>query len=243
MLKKGDYMALTRVINNIVCAALLGTISLALHSQEVSIDAQSVHVPKGFDSNDNAEVIITGELPSTCYLRPQGKATLVGEKIQIDLVAQKVSSDDMICITAVVPYVISVPLGNLDDGNYPISVNEGGPNPISTNIAVDRANTRSVDNYNYANVTAVVENENQSVAIRGIHPSSCMEIERVEIVPNDKNDTLAVLPILKQTQDICDRRIKPFSFDLDLANFKTGTLLHIRKLDGQAMNYLIGWGK
>lgn len=213
------------------------------HTEEVYLHTNSIHVPKGFDSNDNLEVILTGDLPDTCYRRPFGNVKLQNGKINIDVKATVVRDENVVCIKAVVPYLISVPLGQLPEGNYPIIVNEVGNSAKEAKIVVEKPHSLSIDNFTYANVTAInTTSEKDTVLLSGFHPSSCMKIDRVELIFNDTNDTVAVLPIIIQLEDkpICDRMVVPFDYEIKIPNLsQQNVLLHVRELHGNARNFLI----
>lgn len=226
----------------IIFAYAFLTLSVYAYSQEqVSIGLNNVYVPKGFDANDSVEIVVVGELPNTCYLRPHGNAKIIGRDVIIEMEATKLSGPDVNCIMALVPYVVSVPLGQMNEGHYDIWVNAGTTSETSSSIFVERPNSNSINNFTYANVTNVQTSAGKDrITIEGIHPSSCMEISRVEIIPNEKLDTYSVLPIIKQTDPICDQMIKPFNYTIDLpVTQNDGVLVHIRKIDGTALNYLV----
>ena len=209
--------------------------------EDVSISLTNVFVPKGFDSNDQVEIIISGELPSTCYLRPRGETKIENNRVVVEMKATKIVDRNIVCIEAIIPYLISVPLGELSVGNYDIAVNVGADSEKTSSIQIDNPSSNSINNFNYANVTNVQRPSlEREIIISGIHPSSCMEIERVEVITNPISNTYSVLPIIKQAQPICDSMIKPFAFTLKLPNGRTAQeLVHIRKIDGTALNFLI----
>lgn len=219
------------------CAAITG---YSAEQEIVSINLEKVFVPKGFDSNDNIEIVVTGELLNTCYVRPYGEVKIEGNRVSIEMKATKLVGPDTACIWAVVPYLVSVPLGQLPQGRYEILVNLGAASQTSL-LNVDQPNSQSINNFTYANVTKIEKApQPREIVIEGVHPSSCMEIERVDIVINENNDTYSVLPIIKQAQPICDRMVKPFSHKVALpATHQDMALVHVRKLDGTAINYLV----
>jgi hypothetical protein len=208
----------------------------------VSIALDKVFVPKGFDSNDNVEIVASGELPNTCYLRPFGEVKSIENKIIIDLKAYQVVGNDVNCIQAIVPYMISVSLGQLAEGRYEIIVNGGTSSEKNSAIFVERPSSSSLNNFTYANVTNVKKTllNDREILIEGYHPSSCMEIDRVEIITNENQDAYSVLPIIKQVLPICDQMIKPFSYTIQLPPaHRDQQLVHVRKIDGWAFNYII----
>lgn len=201
---------------------------------ETTVSVNNVFVPKGFDSNDDAEVVLKGYFPSTCYLRAKAQAHVTSQGISVDVKAKKLT--DRNCIMVEVPFTLPVKLGNLSSGVHNITVNDH----ISSSITVEKAGTSKIDNYNYANV-ASVEKENGQILLKGYHPSSCMVFDQVIIQTNDSNDTVSVMPIIKQQENkpICDRRAIPFSYALDLPHNSLNIkdiLVHVRTIDGNALN-------
>jgi|SRR5579871_839854 len=223
-------------------AILLSTSLLAIKNHsiatEVVIDPESVHVPEGFDANDTVEVIITGDLPDTCHKRPTGEAKVIDSKVVIDMTATKITGRDVLCIKALVPYVVSVPLGRLNVGDYSVAINTGKVSEKTSSFTVGIAGSDSIDNFTYANVTNVTKSDNTSLVLEGAHPSSCMAIEKVELVANAAGDTVAVLPIVKQTAEECDRMMTPFSVVVPVPHpEKSGIVYHVRRIDGRAINF------
>jgi|HubBroStandDraft_6_1064221.scaffolds.fasta_scaffold510832_1 hypothetical protein len=228
-----------RLLSFIMMAAAYG--GYCFSQEKVFIGSDNLFVPNGFDSNDNVEVVVTGDLPNTCYLRPEGKVAVSDTKILITMMATKVSGEETNCIMAVVPYMVSVPLGQLSEGYYSVLVNPQTPAEKNGSLHVARPNYNSINNFPYANVMHIEAVSGQDkIILKGVHPSGCMEIERVEIYANDKRDTYSILPIIKATMPICDQMMTSFSYTLDLPpSPHAKQLLHVRKIDGTAINYLL----
>lgn len=224
-----------------IAMLIVGATALFAENQEVQINSQNIHVPQGFDSNDTVEVIVTGLLPSTCYRRPNAEAKVDGSNVTIKLKATKMDKQNNICIMAVVPYMISVPLGQLKEGHYTIAVNPGSTDFKNSTIAVESPNSQSIDNFTYANVSKVTKVAGSNkIRLTGEHPSSCMKIDRVEVLANPTHDTFSILPIVKQIQPICDRMMKPFTHEVVLPfELKKSAVAHVRKIDGTAANFLL----
>ncbi len=238
MVHRTDFSFYLLIAVSALTSAVAG---FSVNQEEVTLGFDNVFVPKGFDSNDSVEIVVSGDLPNTCYLRPHGEVKIINDTIRVEMKATKITNPKVFCIEALVPYVASVSLGQLHEGHYDIFVNQGTASEKDSGILVEHPNSNSINNFTYANVTsAEAMVGSRELVITGTHPSSCMEIERVEIIPNENNDTFSVLPIIKQTQDICDRSIKPFSYTLKLPEAqKNHELVHIRKIDGTALNYLV----
>lgn len=226
---------------HVALASMIATTGFAVSAEEVIISTNSVHVPQGFDANDHVEVILTGELPNTCYRRPYGDAKVQGDVIKIDIKATKITDPNVLCIQAIVPYMISVPVGSLAQGEYQIEVNPNTTDAKTGALRVETPSSESIDNFTYANVTSVTRLPNSNtLAIAGEHPSSCMSIESVEVIANSTRDTFSLLPIIKQTEPLCDRSMKPFVQYVELPDLgHKEIVVHVRKLDGNALNFLI----
>lgn len=75
---------------SMITILLLATGTLFAENHLVPLESQSVHVPKGFDSNDKVEIVVTGLLPSTCYRRPTAEAKIIDKNVFVDVKATKV---------------------------------------------------------------------------------------------------------------------------------------------------------
>jgi hypothetical protein len=208
---------------------------------EIIIEPQKIHVPMGFDSNDNVEIVVAGALPNTCYGQPFGMAKINGMDVILDMKAKKTVGKDMTCVRALAPYLLSIPLGRLEQGTYRVLINTGSDLQKGGELLVQRPSSNRIDDFTYANVTKVKKAIRKgAIILEGIHSSGCIEIDRVEMVPNkinDSYDTVSVLPIVRQVQPNCDRTIKPFSYEFLVPNpQKNDVVFHVRSTEGQALN-------
>lgn len=217
------------------CSLFVSLSSFAA-SELVGIHPSQVHVPLGFDSNDKVEVIVTGLLPDTCHRRPTGQVKLQGQDIIVDMKADKVSGRGVYCIKAMVPYMVSVPVGQMPEGSYNVMIETD--HAKSHKLQVDSPSSASIDNFTYANVTNVKKTQNGGLLISGEHPSNCMVLEKVEIIPNETKDTMSVLPIVSKTGDECNLVMTPFSVEVPFNVATSGDVVfHVRKIDGTAINF------
>jgi hypothetical protein len=227
--------------NTLSCLSIL-LFGLTIKATIVPVDARSVHVPLGFDPNDETEVAVMVDLPDTCHRRPFGEVRHDGKNIIINIKADKVTPNAGIyCIQVLMPTLVSVPMGKLAEGSYQVVINENKGNKKWANLRVVSLESGGIDGYTYANVTNITKSwDGTTVLLEGYHPSGCMEIERVDLIVNETHDTIAILPIVKQAQEVCDQVIKPFTYAVDLRNLSAHeTVLHIRKIDGRAINYMM----
>jgi hypothetical protein len=220
-------------------------ICLNAFAEEVVVDSKNLHIPAGYDYNDrDITVFASGELPDTCYRRPEGRVKIDDAgRLRLEIVATRIRDPKLVCIMSTIPYLVPVSLGHLQllEGTHSIVINADRIMEREFEIVVDKPSSTSVDNYSYANVTKVelIEDENgmKSIMIAGYHPTSCMSLTELRVLPNENRDTFSVLPIIEKISDECTRVIKPFSVFLPIPELGSqDVLVHVRKIDGHAIN-------
>ena len=222
------------------CLGAALTASAALAETEF-LPIDHIYTVKGFDSNDNAEVMIEGHLPDLCYKAPTSKARVIGKKIIINVTGYKDTTPGRICAQMTVPFLETVNVGVLDAGNYDVVVNGTSPAPKLTQLGVVESSSSAVDDHIYAAVEIVekIEGEN-TVELKGYNPSDCLELDDIKYVSNEK-DTYAVLPIMKKVRPNCPLKMVPFTYTMDLPGEleRDKVLLHVRVMNGKSVNALI----
>jgi hypothetical protein len=217
--------------------------ALAFSAQPNVIDAPVKHlyVPHGFDNNDSVEVVITGEFPNTCYTRNTVEVSYQKELINIKVTALEPTNDNRVCAEMIVPFKEVVSLGNLQGGKYKVIVNEKSDYKLEDELKIVEASSNSIDDYMYAAVDFIEKVSQDKVYLNGYRYSTCIEIDRVEVISNNK-DTLSVLPIMKQVSDFCPRKMTPYSvpvsIDLSTMTMKA-PLIHVRTMDGRSVNTIL----
>lgn len=207
----------------------------------VNVNASYVFAPVGFDDNDEVELVIDGYLPSGCYRVTQPEVS-VDHEAQTILIKPMARYFDVPCIEALVPYFAEIKVGQLTNGNYAITV--AGPDRTLTDaLPVVLASGPGPDNFTYAPVDEVrVETDatGHLVAIlQGRFTSRCMEWG--EVRAEDQGKTILILPILTIAADTpCQASEIPYTKLVPLPSTVTRGrhLLHVRTLNGQAVNKL-----
>lgn len=205
--------------------------------QLVSIEARTVFAPVGFDDNDETQVVLDGYLPSGCY-------RLATPEVTVDRAAKVVSVKpmaryfDVPCIEALIPYYQEVKLGVLSEGRYEVKINDGA---VTESLPVTEARSAGPDDFLYAPVDSahVARQQAQYVAtLRGRFTDSCMRIKEVRVENTGK--TINVLPIMEVVGDDCRAGEFPFEERVTLPNDMAAArhLLHVRSLNGQAVNHV-----
>lgn len=225
----------------IALLSLLPVVSFGGTPVKKLVPVSHVYAPNGFDSNDSAEVIITGFLPNLCHKTPKAELKKEGNKISIEVSSLYYSESNPFCPEMIVPFTESVNLGVLDKGGYKVMVNGKSQWEVNESLSITGAVSNSIDEHSYAYVEYIEKEDAQKgyVKLKGYNPSDCFELDRIDYTHNGK-DTYSILPKMKQVREFCPRKMVPFEYewkvpgDLD----REEVLLHVRTLDGKSINSL-----
>lgn len=202
------------------------------------VPANNVFVPNGFDDNDNTEIVISGYLPDSCYKAPNHSVKVEGSKITITLNAMYQTGAMGACAEVIVPFIETVRLGALDANTYDVVVVSANPQKLMSKVVVKKASITGVDDYDYAYVTGVRHLPgNRKIMIDGYNVSDCFVLDQVKIDSNNL-DTFVILPIMKQINDFCPRKMTPVHYEVTIpASLKRNeVLLHVRSMQGNSVN-------
>lgn len=219
-------------------ACLVSVPVMASTPIELKAPVDHIYVPTGFDSNDTAEVIVTGYLPNLCHKSPATDVEIKGNHINIEVTTLYYDGTSPFCPSMIVPFTKSIKLGLLDKGDYKITVNERSPYELESKIKVARSTSQAVDDFQYAYVNYIdKEVGNGEVALKGYNPSDCFELEKIDHVDNG-DDTYSILPKMKQVRSFCPMKMVPFSYKWKVPSKlnKSKVLLHVRTMDGNSVN-------
>jgi hypothetical protein len=203
----------------------------------VNVEARYVFAPEGFDDNDETVIVLDGYLPSGCYklTRPEYSVDEANKTINVKPMARYF---DTACIEALVPYQIEVKIGILAEGMYSIKVNEA----VAENLSIAESTSAGPDNFLYAPVDGASVARDDSGALtatlEGRFTNSCMTWEELKVEDNGK--TVNILPIMKIEGSNCVAGEFPFKREVALpTSVVSGRhLLHVRSLNGNAVNHL-----
>lgn len=223
----------------------------ALQPALVPVTPNRIFSPLGFDDNDNAQIVLDGELSDTCYkLGPtQFKVDEVHQRIYVQ--QQAYYYPGAWCAQVRVPYTQTVNLGLLAAGQYELVVQseDGSLKPIST-LPVALSSTRSPDDFLYAPVSDVYLEKSlgafegresfYTLYINGHFNTSCMKFKEVKMHTRP-NGVIEVLPIVEMDRTVpCSQIMTDFNVGVSLKDVPKGRyLLHIRSLNGQAVNRIV----
>lgn len=217
------------------------SISSLLQAAPVVVDAPIDHlfVPNGFDNNDNVEVMVTGNFPTTCFSRNKVEVAVKNEIINVKVTSLDSSKDNSNCETIEIPFMENVTIGNLQAGDYKVIVN----NKLTEKLTVDVSSSNSVDDHLYAMINYVELGFTGGLSGEAMlvgKKQDCLELDKVEYLSNGK-DTLSILPIMKKVATCTGEKsylevpvkFQPRAF----ANSKV--LLFVRTMDGKSISSLV----
>lgn len=198
-----------------------------------------LYIPAGFDSNDSIEVVVTGYFPNPCISRNTVLVDVKEEKISITVTALTPNYKSF-CPDMAVPFKEVVSIGNLQGGDYDISVND----VLAKTMKVAESSSGAIDDHLYAAIDDLEKVSEKKYVLHGWRYSPCIDLDRVEVRSNG-NDTISVLPIMKQVRDWCPMKLTPVAYpvELDLKKLKTTEpLVHVRTMDGKSFNSILNLG-
>ncbi len=208
----------------------------------VNVAVERAFVPVGFDSNDRTQFAVEGTFHNTCY-RVGPYALKVDSKLKtITMQQQAYKYDGMVCLQMMVPFTQVINVGILDEGNYKLLDATTGKQ-IGT-LPVEKSVTAGPDSFLYAPVTDayIVEGETaekHTLVVTGSFGDRCSTFEDIKIGYQD--NVLVVQPIVKRiTEATCSSEKVRFLKTIDLREDLKGIyLLHVRSLNGQAINKMV----
>jgi hypothetical protein len=204
----------------------------------MTVTAQQIFAPDGFDTNDSIEVVLVGELSESCIVADRAEFALNPNTKDIVLTqyARRIDGD---CVPQRSQFSSVINLGTLPVGEYVIK-SEGAQDRF---LIISPPHTTMSDDFLYAqvlNATVLNPSPGRYVAVLSgqINPT-CQEWQEIRVL--DEEDVIVVLPILHKTgPQTCDTELQSFEKTIELPwNMTDGMhLLHIRTTNSQSINQL-----
>jgi hypothetical protein len=209
---------------------------------------EKAFIPTGFDDNDLVEIVVAGNLPSTCYSAGIFTAVPFVDEKKIVIKQEALFYPKSWCSLNLVPYRETVKVGVLPAGKYEVVfvTPEAKLAASGKTVTVGVSKITSRDEFTYAVVENVAlkrvelsaSSAPRKVLLEGSLVNSCMSLREVRIVQNDA-DVIELLPITHTSTDasICQPQLRPFEVEVELPTGLSGEkLVHVRSLNGQAIN-------
>lgn len=199
----------------------------------------TTYVPIGFDDNDRVELMIEGLFSNSCYkVGPyQVDVDKTAKSIKINQSAYKYQG---FCLEMLVPFSQVVYVGLLDAGVY--TVVDASTGTEKGSLPVVKSSNLGPDDHLYAPVSDAFATRNGkvSVTLNGTFTNSCLKVTDVKASLNNSN-VILVQPIAEKSGSVCDEGKFPYQVTKEIeADIDPGRyLLHVRSLNGQAINKLL----
>jgi hypothetical protein len=228
-------------------AFVLGSVALAATAARaddppegtlVTLTSREVFVPDSYDDNDDAVVVLDGELPNGCYELAETDVKRSPESGAF-VITQYARRMPGACIQITIPFFKEVSLGILPAGEFKV-ISKGVEPQLLT---VAEAPDSGPDEVLYAPVeTARIERGEDGqrffAVIQGTLTTRCQKITEVQVL--DKDRTIEVVPILERIDAdlLCEQRDNPYSWMVELPSDMTEGrhLLHVRGDNGKSVN-------
>ena len=227
-----------------VFVLLLGLVQPSVAAQNpetVILKIVKVYIPFRFDDNDRAQAVIVGILPDMCF-KAGPYEVKVNESNQTIRITQRAYHYKGICMTVTLPFSQVVELGILKLGTYELIDDKTGQ--AIGKLGVAQAKSESADDYVYAPVSeanvAIGPDKSKAVTLSGSFTSRCQSIQQVLI--SYYPEVVVVQPIIefKASNEECKFERVAFAEKVALKpDLSKNFLLHVRSMDGQAINKLI----
>jgi len=231
-------MKFISIFKKSLLAFLIMGVTAASSPIEVLVPISDVFSPKGFDSNDNSQIIVSGYLPNLCHKAPMSEVKVVNGKVEIKVKSLRYDASNPYCPEVIVPFVEAIDLGVMDKGFYDIVVNGKSIYELRERLQVNEASSGAVDEHIYAGVEFIEKSEGSNrIFLKGYNPSDCFVLDEIEVFDNAKN-VYSVLPKLKQISDFCALKMVPFEYEMEVPNNLKADriLLHVRSVQGKSIN-------
>lgn len=209
----------------------------------ITLRPETVFAAPGFDSNDMAQITVSGYFLSTCF-----KAGQLVSKVDT-LTKQIILRNEVISFTKCEGYMTPVHysetanLGILPAGTYQISSETDGKLTTEGQITIAQAKTSNPDDFLYlALEDARIEKKSgkPNLVITGILSNSCMKLDSVKILTRTSN-IIEVLPVISiLPNNPCTPGRSAVKKEIPLEKLYSGdVLIHARSMSGKAINRVV----
>lgn len=209
--------------------------------QMVPVLYHTAYTPGGFDSNDNVQFVAEGVFANSCYRHAQTQIN-IDENNKIIRVKPAAFLYNGFCLQVILPFDRVIEVGLLSPGRYQI-IQTNGTNLGELNIRP--STTRDADDFLYAPVSQAFfrsQGFQSQVHITGEFSNSCLQLDQVKVAVEPK--VIVVQPIAKVlNRSDCQDGHFPFQKTVDFQTIRKGRyLLHVRSMNGKAINNLVDVG-
>jgi hypothetical protein len=187
-------------------------------------------------------VVVAGTFTSSCFKAGSASADVNPLTKTIQITQKAYVLESSWCLQMLVPYSSVVDVGILPPGDYQVQVvsDLAAPKTLENlSIAPASESVAGPDESLYA-IAEDVSLENGVLKLRGKLPGACVTLKDIRVLTR-KSGIVEVLPLLqtKQAQS-CAESFISFEKEIPVSlPWKGRTLLHVRSLNGQALNKIV----
>lgn len=208
----------------------------------VDVEFTDSYAPKGFDDNDNVQIVVEGSFPNSCFRPAEYEQTIDFDKKEI-VVQGKAYQYTGECEEEkiIVPFNQTINLGLMKKGEYKII--EANTKNVLGEISVGEAKNDQPDDYAYAPIRQAYLDSilgATNVILSGEFTSDCVRFNKIIVDMQPK--VIVVQPtVVIEKRGNCISGHYPFVKRIPVqTNGSVGKyLLHIRTMNGNAVNNLV----
>ncbi len=204
-------------------------------------------IENGFDSNDDIEVTVHGQLPSACYKVHETKLTKTNSnhyEVKTYIKRKNLSGCSEDLISSPVNFTPVLSLGELASGRYIFSYHANNKE-IRKVMNIRPAISTSIDDSFYAPISnafipeLIFTTSSAQIVMTGIFHNSCFKLKSDDISIIKENNIFIIIP---KTRFIdlgqCKTKRFPIRQIIDLGPIKKEGhyMIHIRSLSGLSVN-------
>jgi hypothetical protein len=213
------------------------------NEEPILLSATKVFVPKGFDDNDQVQVVIDGWLNNSCESATTAKVNINHETREVEVLPMGVRKEG-VCAQMRRRFNLTAAIGILPAADYRVYAND---RMMDESLSVAESNSSGPDDFSYAEIDRVtvdyapdrndaLMDSRWSVILEGRLTSTCQKLKEIRVV--DSSDTIEVLPITSDNGTECRPISSSFVERAFLPDYTTPGryLIHVRSANGQAVN-------
>jgi len=242
---------LSMIILMLASKHLFGAPTVPIPPVLVDVPITKSFVPTGFDSNDRVQLAIGGELRNSCFKIASSVATVNPENRTI-VVKQQAYVYLGFCLMMIVPYSEVVTLGIVNKpGEYQIL--DGSSGKEIGHINIDIARTTEQDEFLYAPISDAYliaddkhnsesDPERNRLVLTGAFSNTCMDFKEIKVTYNENAIVIQPISILNSQAECTDKKVNFSKMVILDPKLKGDHLIHVRSLNGAAINKVVDFG-
>jgi len=203
----------------------------------VSVPLRGIFSIDGFDDNDRVQINVQGTLPTTCFKVAKSEAKVDVTRHIIRLNEQAFLYQGS-CLRIPTTYHDVINVGIVEAGKYTVVDDHSGK--TLGEISIAKSNRPEADDFLYAAVGDAYLSHDEggsAVVLTGEFSDSCTSFQDAKF--SYTKDSIIVQPIVERSGENCQAGTFTFRKQFALPSLTGQYLLHVRSMNGQAINKLV----